>query len=109
MIRTLGLIAFAVLFATSASAAVTTIEYTLGDGQTVTIAYDDATSTATNTADGSASPYKWDEATNTVCSSDPEGKEVCATFESAGTEAGHETAFSTNDGQSGTAKIISVQ
>ena len=109
MIRTLGLIAVAGLFATSASAAVTTIEYTLGDGEKVTIAYDDASSTATNTADGSASPYKWDEATSTVCSTDPEGKEVCATFENAGTEAGHTTAFSTNDGRSGTATIISVQ
>ncbi len=110
MIRTLALASAAALMATAASAAVTTIEYTLADGDKVTIAYDDATSTATTNGDAAtARPYTWDEATSTVCSADAEGKEVCATFENAGQEAGHTTAFSTNDGRSGSATILTIE
>ena len=110
MIRTLALAAAATLFATAASATVTTIEYTLADDQKVTIAYDDVTSTATTNGDAAtARPYTWDEATSTVCSADADGKEVCATFEEAGDQAGHTTGFSTNDGRSGTATIVSVE
>ncbi len=111
MIRTIGTLLFACLFATAAHATVTTIEYDLGEGEKVTIAYDDATNLATSQADGAAasSPYTWDEATSTVCSTDGEGNEVCATFENAGTEAGHTTSFTTNDGRAGTATIVSVE
>ena len=107
MKKTLGVIALATLFATSAHATVTTIEYTVGD-QNVTIAYDDATMTASNAADGTAKPYTWDEASATVCREDDE-QDLCVTFENPGTEAGHETPFTTNDGRSGTAKIVSVE
>lgn len=99
----------ALFFASAAQAAVTTIEYTPAEGDAITIAYDDASGTATNAATGTSSPYKWDEASATVCSSATDGNEVCVTFENAGSEAGHTTAFTTNDGRSGTAKIVSVE
>ncbi len=109
MIRTFGLIAVAGLFATAAHAAVTTIEYQPAEGDAVVVAYDDATSTATNKTSGNSGPYTWDEASSTVCSNDADGNEVCVTFESAGTEVGHKTPFTTNDGRSGTATIVSVE
>ena len=114
MRRTLGVLFVSTLFATAAHAAVTTIEYTGSDGAQVTIAYDDATATATVVGgenDGAAGPYKFDEASNTICSNDAEGKEVCVTFDGDGGEpkVGDTAAFSTNDGRSGTAKVIAVQ
>lgn len=107
MKKTLGVIALSAFFATAAHATVTTIEYTAGD-QKVTVAYDDSTNTATNTGTNESSSYTYDEATATVCRPDGE-KQVCVTFENAGSEAGHTTPFKTNDGREGTATIVSVQ
>ena len=113
MIRTLGVLFASAFLATAAHAAVTTVEYSGPDGN-VTVAYDDATSTATVVGgenDGAAAPYTFDQASNTICSSDAEGKEVCVTFDGNGEEpkAGDTASFTTNDGRSGTATIVSVE
>ncbi len=114
MIRTLSVLFASAFLATAAHAAVTTVEYTGSDGASVTVAYDDATTTATVVGgenDGAAAPYTFDQASNTICSSDAEGKEVCVTFDGTGEEpkAGDTASFTTNDGRSGTATIISVE
>ncbi len=114
MLRILGVVAASALFATAAHATVTTIEYTGSDGEQVTVAYDDATNTATvigGESDGATSPYTFDEAANKLCSNDAEGAEVCVTFEGTGEEpkAGDTASFTTNDGRSGTAKVVSIQ
>ena len=114
MIRTLGVLFASALFATAAHAAVTTVEYTGSDGASVTIAYDDATTTATvigGENDGAAGPYTFDEASNTICSNDAEGKEVCVSFDGTGDEpkVGDTASFTTNDGRSGTAKVVGVE
>ena len=108
MKKILGLLAASTLFATAAHATVTTIAYTPTEGEAITVAYDDAAMTSTNVATGESGAYTYDEATGTVCGSSA-GSEVCVTFENPGSEVGHETNFSTNDGRSGTAKIISVE
>ncbi len=108
MNKLLGVLAATSLFATAASATVTTIEYAIEGGDTVSLSYDDSSMTVSD-ADGNASDYTYDEAGGTVCSNDPDGKPVCATFESTGSEVGHTTPFSTDDGRSGTATITNVE
>lgn len=112
MLRTLGVLFASAMFATAAHATVTTIEYTGSDGNSATIAYDDSTNTATvvgGEGDGQAAPYTYDEASNTICGSDNEGKEVCVSFEKPGENVGDSSPYSTNDGRSGTATIVSVE
>ncbi len=112
MMRTLGVLFASAMFATAAHAAVTTIEYTGSDGNSATIAYDDSTNTATvvgGESDGQSAPYTYDEATNTICGSDNEGKEVCVTFANPGENVGDASDYTTNDGRTGTAKIVDVQ
>ncbi len=98
-----------VLFASAAHATKTTIEYVPTEGDTVTVQYDDSTMTSKNVTSGNEGTYTYDEETATVCGTGAEGAEVCATFENPGTEVGHETPFTTNDGRSGTAKITAVE
>lgn len=110
MLRTLGVLFVSAFFATAANAAVTTIEYTGSDGEKITIAYDDATSTASVVGgeDGASAPYTYDEASNTLCSADAEGAEVCVTFAAPGEKVGDSSDFTTNDGRSGTATIVAL-
>ncbi len=114
MIRTLGVLFASAFLATAAHATVTTVEYTGSDGAAVTVAYDDATGTATvvgGESDGATAPYTFDEANNSICSNDAEGKEVCVTFDGTGEEpkVGDTASFTTNDGRSGTATVVGIE
>ncbi len=108
MKRLLALVGTAVLFTTAAHATKTTIEYTPTEGDVVTIQYDDETNLSTNVATGESAEYTYAEEEAKICGS-ATGEEVCVTFDNPGEEVGHESAFSTNDGRSGTAKITAVE
>lgn len=109
MLRTVSVIAFAAMIATPALAGVTTIEFKSSDGETTTGVYDDSTSTYTINDSTEAIPYTWDAEAKKLCGKDADGADACATFEAEISEVGQSTTFTSQDGESGTATIISVE
>jgi len=112
MFRLVSAVAVAALFATPAFATVTTIEFKPNDGsEAVTIAFDDTSGTSTIVGSGESGAYTYDEATGTVCGTDAEGQEICATFEnpSAEPKAGDTANYTTSTGAAGVATVISVE
>lgn len=94
------------LAAAPAFAATMTVEFAGDDGETQAWSFDDATSTATG-PDGSTTSYTWDEAAKTLCAATEEG-DLCATFEEAGSAVGDSSAYTANNGSSGTATITAI-
>jgi len=101
----------AVLFSTSTFANVITIKFEQAGGEAVSFAFDTEANTSTNLATGEAGPYTFDEATNTICGSGPDGAEVCATFEGPTAEptVGQSGPYTTNAGTGGTATVVSIE
>ncbi len=101
----------ALLFATSAFANVITIKFEPAGGEAVSFAFDSEANTSTNLATGEAGPYTFDEASNTICGTGPDGGEVCATFEGPASDptVGQSGPYTTNTGLSGTATVVSIE
>lgn len=95
--------------AAPAFATKTTIEFASDDGPVVTMTFDDETGMATDAA-GNSIPYTYDEASATICGQSPDG-EICATFADTETEpaVGVSSAYTTNDGGTGTATITAIE
>jgi len=103
--------AFALAAGTPALAASITIEFTPDDGgEATSFTFDDATGMATG-PDGSSASYTWDEESSTICGTDPEGSEVCATFTETGVEpaVGVSSPYTLNTGGGGTATITAME
>jgi UrcA family protein len=98
----------ALALAGTAAAASTTVEFTNDDGTKVTIKFNDD---GTSLVDGkTASKFTADEAAKKICGPAPDGSgDVCATFESWGSEVGHTTKYTLSSGGGGTAKITAVE
>lgn len=93
----------ALLIAGPAFAGERVIELTRSTGESFTLVLDtDANTASVNGA--AAESYTWDEATNQLCAASG----LCVTFAEAGTEIGASTTYTTNEGNSGTATLISV-
>ncbi len=101
----------ALFFATSAFADVITIKFEPAGGDAISFAFDTEANTSTNLATGDTGPYTFDEASNTICGSGPDGAEVCATFEGPSAEptVGQSGPYTTNTGTAGTATIVSIE
>jgi len=93
----------AALLSAPAFAETITVEFADVDGTKVVVAFDSAAGTAT--VDGEAFPSAYDAATNTVCTQAPDG-EICATMESEAGDVGSSSAYTTNQGGSGTATVL---
>lgn len=96
--------AAAALFAAApALAGERVIELTRDTGESFTLVLDTAANTAS--VNGSTpESYTWDEGTNQLCAASG----LCVTFAEAGTEIGASTTYTTNEGNSGTATLISM-
>ena len=99
--------AAAVLFAGAASAAELTVNFESSEGVAQTWVFNDETKMSTS-PDGVEAPYTWDEETLTVCGEMPEQGELCVTFEEMMVEEGATTGYTTSDGGSGTATLVSM-
>lgn len=93
----------AVLFAAPALAGERVIELTRSTGESFTLVLDTTASTASVNG-APAEAYTWDEASNQLCASSG----LCVTFAEAGTEPGMSTTYTTNEGNSGTATLVSI-
>lgn len=93
----------ALLAAAPALAGEMVIELTRNSGESFTLVLD--TEAGTASVNGSTpESYTWDEASNELCASSG----LCVTFAEASQEIGSSTTYSTNEGNSGTATLISV-
>ncbi|GAB5459565.1 MAG: hypothetical protein Hens3KO_25950 [Henriciella sp.] len=106
--RTLIALAAAAAFTTApAFAAKVTIEFTPEGADPITVVLDDVAMTVTG-PDGTA-PFTFDVPTNTMCVvMEPK---TCVTFEGEAKEAvaGESAAYTSNNGTSGVAKVLSVE
>lgn len=93
-----------------AFAATITISFANDNGETVTMSFDDETMTATVDGVDGSFDYTFDEATRTICGNYTGEGESCATFAEVNeTPAiGDTSAYTTNDGGSGTATITAL-
>jgi hypothetical protein len=80
-----------------------TVEFKNDAGETRTVVFDDAASTAT--FNGAAAPYT--RADNVITVDTPNGV-MKLTLESLGREAGHTTRYALSNGEQGTARIVSM-
>jgi len=102
---------FALAAASPAFAAKITIEFAPEDGSpAASWTFDDATMTAT-APDGTTGPYTYDEEAATICGTDPNGDEVCATFTDTGVEpaVGVSSPYTMNAGPGGVATITAME
>ncbi|MBO6728751.1 MAG: hypothetical protein QUV02_03580 [Maricaulis sp.] len=94
--------AVALLAAAPAFAGEMVIELTRSSGESFTLVLD--TTAGTASVNGSTpESYTWDEGTNQLCASSG----LCVTFAEASQEVGSSTTYTTNEGNSGTATLVS--
>ena len=95
--------AVALLAAAPALAGEMVIELTRSTGESFTLVLDTDASTAS--VNGSTpEAYTWNESTNELCAASG----LCVTFAEASQEIGSSTTYTTNEGNSGTATLVSV-
>lgn len=95
--------AAALFVAAPALAGERVIELTRDSGESFTLVLDTTASTAS--VNGStAESYTWNADTNELCAASG----LCVTFADAGTEVGGTTTYTTNEGNSGTATLVSI-
>jgi len=104
------LIAAAILAVSAAPAfaKVYTTKFVGTDGTSATVTFDDVAMTTVDDK-GVKGTYTFDAATLKMCTKNPAG-DYCLTFASSGLgKPGDSVAFTTADGKSGTATLISTQ
>lgn len=108
MMRAFLIGAAAMLFATSAMAAKTTIEFKRDTGETVVVTLDGEG--GATLADGAQTTYTYDAETAKMCFATAEGQS-CAVFEtpSAEPKVGDTSRYTADDGALGTATITAVE
>lgn len=95
------------LMATSAMAAITTIEFKRDTGETVVVTLDGAG--GATLADGAQTTYTYDADASKMCFATAEG-DSCVVFEtpSAEPKVGDSTRYTANDGAVGTATVTAI-
>lgn len=90
-----------------ATAITTTVEYEIQGAEKQVWTYDESTMTFSG-PDAITGAFTLDEDTGVLCGK-VESQEICVTFEEMSREVGHSTPFSTNDGRSGVATVLSSE